>query len=54
MCAYLLLLEHEREYLIQALRRDLRRELAHAESSGASADCHGFNARSVLRLLELL
>jgi hypothetical protein len=50
----IVLFEHETQYLIEALRRDLRSEIANADLSAESALSHRFNARAALRLLELL
>lgn len=43
----------EREALIEALRRDIRSELAKAESSRACRELHLSNARHSARLLEI-
>lgn len=45
---------HEKDVLLEALRRDLRSELAKSVSDTQDAHLHSLNARYVLRLLETL
>lgn len=48
------LFSHETEYLLEALRRDLRTELERAQLGDASAEWHRQNARKAVRLLEII
>jgi hypothetical protein len=45
---------HEQEQLITALRRDMRRQADLASSNTNLADWHGFNVRTVTRILECI
>lgn len=49
-----LLFRHEKETLLDALRRDMRNELDKAENSPELAIYHHSNARYIKRLLEIL
>ena len=48
------LFTHEFDELLDALRRDMRRQFDLAEGSTPLADWHHANARLVLRILEVL
>jgi hypothetical protein len=48
------LFPHERQALLDALRRDLRMEISHAQTEPEWATYHYINARLNVRLLELL
>jgi hypothetical protein len=48
------LFPHEREALLEALRRDLRVELAKCENDPIWADIHQFNVTRNVRLLEAI
>jgi len=48
------LLPHERKQLLEALRRDMRQQLARARADPASAGYHLANHRMNVRLLEAL
>lgn len=48
------LFRHEYEALLEALRRDLRRERGLAAAGNEDGCFHGLNARMVSRLLEIL
>jgi hypothetical protein len=48
------LFEHEREYLLETLRRNYRVEKGLEERSTGEHSHHGYNARTALRLIELI
>lgn len=49
-----LLFDHEYDALLDALRRDLRRERDCVQAGGKHRDFHEMNARMAIRLLEVL
>jgi len=48
------LANHEKEELINALRRDMRLQMCLSLSDSRMAPWHGYNARNVLRIPECL
>ena len=48
------LTSYEREELVAALRRDMRRQQDLSLSSTSMAAWHGYNARNIMRILECI